>query len=144
MNSLPWSVSIGAVDRELRPQFYSSQRGQCYPLIPTVVCPTYGMLPWARGFRDFGEQGGGTSSCAPMVSGALAILSSAFPKARNAELRAALRAGAMPLNPDRPYRYFDPGTGSGLLQVENSLARVTTAREHPTYGYELAFPTTVL
>lgn len=143
MNSSPFSVSVGAVDAQLVPHFYSSAGGQCFPLQPTVVAPTHGVLPWGASFSDFGAQGGGTSQATPMISGALAILDSLFPRRSNLEMRAALRAGAAPLNPDRPYVYYDPLTGSGLLQVAESIHEMPQARFHPTVKYERDFPTTI-
>lgn len=143
MNTTPWSVTVGAVDSQLAPHFYSSGGGQCYQLQPTVVAPTYGVQPWGSSFTDFGSQGGGTSQATPMVSGALAILDSLFPRRNNLEMRAALRAGASPLNPNRPYVYYDPLTGSGLLQVANSIEEMPQARFHPTVQYERDFPTTI-
>lgn len=143
MGTSPWSVSVGAVGRDLKPLFYSSSGGQCFPLSPTCVTPTYGELPWGSGFMDFGDQGAGTSSTTPMVSGALAILNSLYPRASNADLRAALRASARPLNPNRPYELYDPETGSGLLQIMDAIQAVPMARSHPSYAYERDFPTSV-
>lgn len=137
MNSLPESVSVGALDRNLRPQFYSSPGpGQCFPLQPLAVAPTYGVLPWGGGFSDFGEQGGGTSSTSPMVAGALALLMSAYPQATNRELRNALRAGASNLVLGRPSPYT-PETGFGLLQIQTTLSLLPLIKLHPFY---VAFP----
>ena len=133
MNSLPESVSVGALDRSLRPQFYSTPGpGQCFPAQPVAVAPTYGVLPWRDGFRDFGEQGGGTSSTAPMVAGALALLMSAFPDATNRELRNALRASSSNLALGMPLPYT-PETGFGLLQVRTALSLLPLIKFHPFY-----------
>jgi hypothetical protein len=136
MNTAPVSVSVGAVDLSLNRQSYSSLFGQCYPLSPVVAAPTQGVLPWGSGFSDFGRQGGGTSATAPQVSGALAILATEFPELPNPELRAALRSGAQPIGPDSDY---NPGTGSGLLQIGKALIAAPHARNHITHAYELDF-----
>jgi len=143
MNTTPWGVSVGAVNSMLEPQSYSAVGGQCYPLAPTVVAPTFGVLPWGSGFRDFGARGAGTSQVAPQVAGALSLISRAFPDAENFELRAALRSGALPLNEDRPFEFYDPRTGSGLLRIADSLRAMPTARDHPSVEYERSFPTTI-
>ena len=143
MNTTPWGVSVGAVDSMLEPQRYSAVGGQCYPLAPTVVAPTFGVLPWGSGFRDFGSQGGGTSQVAPQAAGALSLMSRAFPDAEGFELRAALRSGALPLNKDRPFEFYDPMTGSGLLRIADSIRAMPTARDHPSVEFERAFPTTI-
>lgn len=134
LNSLPESVSVGALDRNLRPQFYSTPGpGQCFAPQPVAVAPTYGVLPWGGGFSDFGEQGGGTSSCSPMMAGALAIMMSAYPNATNRELRNALRAGSSNLALGRPLPYT-PETGFGLLQIQSSLALLPMIKLHPFYA----------
>ena len=134
LNSMPQSVSVGALDRNLRPQFYSTPGpGQCFPLQPVAVTPTYGVLPWGGGFRDFGEQGGGTSSTSPMVAGALALLMSRYPEATNRELRNALRAGSSNLVLGSPLPYM-PETGFGLLQIQTALALLPLIKLHPFYA----------
>ena len=104
-----------------------------------MVGQTFGVLPWGHGFRDFGEQGGATSSCAPQVAGAMAILMTQYPEADNATLRAALRAGASNVALGQPPVPYTPATGSGVLQVRRSLEAVPWARFHPSYGMELLF-----
>lgn len=121
LNSSPNSISVGALTRSLVPQGYSSPGpGQCSPEHPTVMCPTYGTLPWGIGFRDFGRQGGGTSSCVPQVAGTLALLLSMHPKATVQELRHALVAGASQTRLGRAPGY-NTETGHGLLQAKNSM-----------------------
>jgi len=136
MNSGPASFSVGAVSLGLQLQPYSSVGGQCYPLSPMVCCPTGGILPWGKGFKDFGPYGGGTSSCAPQVSGAVAILAAANPGITNSEMRAAMRQSALQLGPDT---MFNPGFGSGLLQVDKAIEAAPFAKTHVTFTYEEEF-----
>jgi len=136
MNTTPVSFAVGACDLQGVKHPYSSVGGQCYPLSPIVVCPTQGVIAWGNGYKDFREQGGGSSAAAPIVSGALAILITEFPHLTNAELRAAIRASAIPLG-DRVD--FSPGTGSGLLRIDDAIQAAPTAHTHPTYDYEQRF-----
>jgi subtilisin family serine protease len=136
MNTTPVSFSVGACNLDGIKHDYSSVGGQCYPLTPLVVAPTEGVIAWGSGYRDFLEQGSGSSAAAPLVSGALAILSTEFPQLTNAELRAALRASAAPLGRDSQ---FSPGTGSGLLRIDAAIQAAPNARNHPTYDYERRF-----
>ena len=136
MNTTPVSYSVGACGLDGVKHTYSSVGGQCYPLTPLVVGPTQGVIPWGSGFRDFKSQGAGSSAAAPLISGALAILATEFPHLSNAELRAALRASAIPLGNDTQ---FNPGTGAGLLQIDKAIQAAPTARKHPSYAYEQRF-----
>ncbi len=140
--SSAFALAVGAVGEDLRPQPYSSRGpGVVFPMQPAVCCPTYGTLPWGSGFRDFGQQGGGTSSCAPQVSGALAILQTAYPKASNRLLRAAIRAGADNGKVGQSGVLYSVYTGFGLLQVDRSLRRMPLANTHPSFALEAAWPT---
>ena len=136
MNTTPVSFAVGACDLDGVKHTYSSVGGQCYPLSPIVVAPTQGVVPWGSGFKDFKEQGGGSSATAPLVSGALAILVTEFPHLSNAELRAAIRASAYRLGSDPE---FNAGTGSGILRIDDAIQAAPTARQHPTYDYEQRF-----
>lgn len=120
MATVGWVTTVGALGRDLRPTFYTSKSGQCSPWKPDVAAPTYGVLPWGDGWRDFGDQGGGTSSTAPMVSGILALLKESWPDLTSPQLRAVLRAGASNLRIGAPIPYH-PLTGSGLANAEASL-----------------------
>jgi len=144
MNSTKWSVSTGALDRLLRPHFYTSRGfGQCYPFQPTVSTVTYGILPWGAGYMDFGEQGAGTSSCAPQTSGALALMLSFYGPKPFRDLRAALRAGANNAILGFPGLPYHPATGAGLLQVDAALAAVPRASSHPSWLAEATIPTSI-
>ena len=136
MNTTPVSFSVGACNLDGIKHDYSSVGGQCYPLTPMVVAPTEGVIAWGGGYRDFLDQGSGSSAAAPLVSGALAILVTEFPHLSNAELRAALRASAMPLGADA---HFTPGTGSGLLRIDAAIQAAPRASQHPTFAYEQRF-----
>ena len=136
MNTTPVSFSVGACNLSGVKHTYSSVGGQCYPLTPLVVGPTEGVVPWGSGFKDFQDQGAGSSAAAPLVSGALAILATEFPHLSNAELRAAMRAGAIPLGSASD---FNPGTGAGLLQIDRAIEAAPTAKNHPSYSYEQRF-----
>ena len=136
MNTTPVSFSVGACNLDGVKHDYSSVGGQCYPLTPMVVAPTEGVIAWGSGYKDFLDQGSGSSAAAPLVSGALAILATEFPRLSNAELRAALRASAMPLGADAQ---FTPGTGSGLLRIDAAIQAAPRAHQHPTFAYERRF-----
>lgn len=134
------SLAVGSLDQQLRPQFYSGRGpGVIFPWQPAVVAPTYGILPWGAGYRDFGAQGGATSSCAPMVSGALAILMTESPHPPHRLHRAAIRAGADNVQLGRPPgTLYDVFTGSGLLRIDRAVAAMNSgaAKLHPTYQLE--------
>ena len=128
INSNEGGITAAALDHNGSPQDYSARGpGQCSHWHPFIGAPTFGVLPYGRGFRDFGFRGGGTSSAAPQVSGALALLKGEMPAADNTELRTALAAGALQFGPTG----FDPGTGFGMLQVDRALEAVPTAMQHP-------------
>ena len=143
MQTTKWGVSVGALDRSLTPQFYSSLAGQCYPLSPAVAAPTYGVLPWGSAFMDFGDQGGGTSSTAPQVSGVLAMMMTAHPGRPLQDYRAALRAGASNAALGLPGVPYHPATGAGLLQADAAIRAVPTARAHPSWMAENLIPSSV-
>ena len=134
INSNEGGITAAALDRQGRPQDYSSRGpGQCTPFAPFIGAPTYGVLPWGDGYRDFGPRGGGTSSAAPEVSGALAVLKGAYPKADNTTLRVALAAGAKREPFTSGLLPFNTGSGFGMLQVDQALAVLPFARLHPFY-----------
>ena len=143
MNTAKWGVSSGALDRGLQPQFYSSMGAQCYPLNPTVATPTYGVLPWGNSFMDFGDQGAGTSACAPQVSGALAMMMTAYPGRPFQDYRAALRAGASNAALGLPGVPYHPATGAGLLQADAAIRAVPSARAHPSWMAENLIPSSI-
>ena len=139
MNSLAVSTAVGAVDRNLRPHFYSSLGpGQCFPAQPTVATPTFGILPWGAAYMNFADQGGGTSSCAPQVSGALAMMMTAHPNRRFRDYRAALRASADNRVVGLPPGAYYPATGFGLLQCDGAIKAVPYAQAHPSWAWEAA------
>lgn len=127
INSNEGGLTVAAVDRELRPQDYSSRGpGQCSLMHPFISAPTYGVLPWGNGMRDFGLRGGGTSSVTPQVAGALAVLKGMYPQADNTRLRVALAAGAG--------QSFSTTTGFGVLRVDRALDEMPFAsRAHRLY-----------
>ena len=135
-NATPWSVSVGALDRRLRSQPYSSALGRCSPLHPTVSAPTYGMVPYDGGYQDLGEEGGGTSACVPLAAAALAIMMTQWPGRRFQDYRAALRASARTLGLLGPLG--SPTAGAGLLQADRAVAAVPLARVHPSWPLETA------
>jgi subtilisin family serine protease len=69
----------------------------------------------------------GTSFAAPHVSGALALLRSAFPTATVAELEAALSATAVDLGAPGP----DHDSGAGLIDVRAAYDRLLAVVQHP-------------
>jgi len=143
MSSTKWSTAAGAVGRDLRPQPYSSLGGQCSPYQPTVSVPTFGVLPWGSGFRDFASQGGGTSSCAPQVSGILALLMASYPGRPFAEYRAALRASANNGAVGYPGVPYHPLTGAGLVQAQGALAAMPGIAYHPWLVAENLLPSSI-
>ena len=134
INSNEGGITAAAVDRNGNPQPYSSRGpGQCSLLHPFISAPTFGILPYGEDYLDFGELGAGTSSATPQLSGALAILKGADPKANNTVLRTALAAGARKVA-SGPLP-FSSATGFGLLQVDRALAWLPAARLHPLYPF---------
>lgn len=134
INSNEGGITAAALDRQGIPQNYSSRGpGQCSIFHPFIGAPTYGVLPWGDGYLDFGPLGAGTSSTAPQVSGALAVLKAAYPKANNTVLRVALAAGAQKSPPPYGLLPFNTGTGFGLLRVDRALGMVPIAQFHPLY-----------
>ena len=124
-NATPWSISVGALDRRLRPQPYSAALGRCSPLHPTVAAPTYGLVPYGGGgdgYEDLGEEGGGTSACVPLASAALAIMLTQWPGRPFGDYRAALRGSAHPQG--------------RLLQADPAVASVPLAKAHPSWLLE--------
>ena len=131
IESNPGAIAVAALDSALQPHPYSARGpGYCSPLQPLVGAATYGVLPWGRGWIDTGSQGAGTSSTAPQVSGALAILRAKYPRASNVALRAALVIGARPVQ-DTPG--WNPAAGFGLLQADAALNALETVPGHPYY-----------
>lgn len=128
LNSTRHSISVAAIGKDLRIQHYSTPGpGECYFYHPTLVCPTFGILPYGAGFRDFGSQGGGTSAATPIVSAAMAILLTAFPDATFGELRLAVIATANQRRLGRPSGW-NPDTGYGLLQIDDALFALEQSR----------------
>lgn len=130
INSNEGGITTAAVNRQGYVQDYSSRGpGQCSRWHPFISAPTYGVLPWGAGYRDFGVRGAGTSSATPMVSGALAVLKGMYPKADNTMLRVALAVGAT----HGPEVTFNTRTGFGVLQVDRALEVMPFAKIHPLY-----------
>lgn len=139
MATLAQTLGVGALGRDLRPQFYTSRGpGALFPWQPAVAAPTFGVLPWGNGFRDFGPQGGATSSATPQVAGVLALLDTQYPDLDARTLRAAIRAGARNDILGIPGLYH-PLTGSGLLRADRALEIGPRARQHPSYVLEGAW-----
>ena len=136
MSTTRWSTSTGALTRNLKPQPYSSLGGQCFPFQPTVSAPTFGFLPWGSAWMDFGDQGGGTSSCAPMLSGVLAMMMAQHPGRSFREYRAAVRTAASNTAVGLPGIPYNPATGAGLIQAADSIRAVPNARLTPAYMIE--------
>lgn len=131
INSNPGAITVGALDQRGQPQYYSSRGpAQCYALAPLISAPTWGVLPWGSGYRDFQDQGGGTSSTAPQVSGALALIKADYPKATNLQLKAALAASAQRFFPQF-LMPFDFATGFGMLRTNRALNTVPGVLLHP-------------
>lgn len=132
LNSTEGGFTTGALDQQGRPQAYSSRGpGQCSPLHPFVAAPTFGVLPWGTGWRDFGPGGGATSSAAAMLSCALSLLRGEYPQANNTDLRVALAASARKTPGSMPFH--DLATGFGMLQVDGALSALPGARWSPLY-----------
>jgi len=139
VNSTPGSMSVAALDRSLKPQFYSSRGpGQCSLLSPFIAAPTFGIFPWGPGYIDTGEAGGGTSSTTPQLSGVLALLQSGGLKQSTLRLMTAVAAGAVRTIPPFPQEpksraLWDPATGFGLLNARRALEFLPTAQQHHYY-----------
>ena len=132
INSTEGGFTTAALDQQGRPQAYSSRGpGQCNALCPFVSAPTFGVLPWGAGWRDFGPEGGRTSSAAAMLSCALSLLRGEHPQANNTDLRVALAASAK--KPPGSMPFYDPATGFGLLQVDGALSALPRVQSSPLY-----------
>ena len=132
VNSTEGGFTTAALDQNARPQAYSSRGpGQCFPLCPFIAVPTFGVLPWGAGWRDFGPEGGRTSSAAAMLSCALCLLRGEYPQVNNTDLRVALAASAKKTPGSVPFH--DLATGFGMLQVDGALRALPTTRLHPLY-----------
>jgi hypothetical protein len=132
VNSTEGGFTTGALDQQGRPQAYSSRGpGQCSLLCPFVAVPTWGVLPWGAGWRDFGPEGGRTSSAAAMLSCALSLLRGEYPQANNTDLRVALAASAKKTPGSMPFH--DLATGFGMLQVDGALSALPSTRLSPLY-----------
>lgn len=115
--SLEGVTSVGALQKDLDIQPYSSRGpGQCSRVNPSTVTPTYGVLPWADGFRDFGERGGGTSSTAPIAAGVTALLRTLEPNQSPWAYKRAIEISGSNIALNRPSPY-NPITGFGLLDA---------------------------
>ena len=132
VNSTEGGFTTGALDQQGRPQPYSSRGpGQCFAFCPFIAAPTFGVLPWGAGWRDFGPEGGATSSSAALLSCALSLLRGEYPRANNTDLRVALATSARKTPGSTPF--YDPATGFGLLQVDGALSALPGARGSPLY-----------
>ena len=132
VNSTEGGFTTAALDEQGRPQAYSSRGpGQCSLLCPFVSAPTFGVLPWGAGWRDFGPEGGRTSAAAAMLSCALSLLRGEFTQASNTDIRVALAASAKKTPGSIPFH--DPATGFGMLQVSDALSILPRARLSPLY-----------
>ena len=92
---------------------------------------------------DFKEQGGATSSCAPMLSGTMALIHSEYPNLKPDELRAAVRMSARNDLVGLPGVFHHPATGSGLLQVDSAIQSAPGAKIHPWYLIEKTTPSNI-
>ena len=132
VNSTEGGFTSGALDQQGRPQPYSSRGpGQCFAFCPFVSVPPWGVLPWSTGGRDFGPEGGRTSSAAAMLSCALSLLRGEYPQATNTDLRVAVAASAR--RTPTPLPFYDPPSGFGMLQVDGALRALPNVRWNPLY-----------
>lgn len=129
INSNEGGVTVGVTDQNGAAQPYSARGpGQCSPGHPFITAPSFGGLPWGSGWRDFGALGGGSSSAAPQIAGALALMKAAYPQAQNPQLQTALALGASRRTFSLPgLPPWDPAMGFGQLRVDQALDRVATA-----------------
>lgn len=123
----PESVSVGAVDASLSIASFSSRGSSaCDSLLvyPTMVAPgvqirttdlTFGGL-----FPDAYVAVTGTSFAAPHITGAMALLLSAFPHVTVAALEAVLHQSAVDLGPAGP----EVAYGYGLMDVLGAYLQV--------------------
>lgn len=132
VNSTAGAITTAALDQHGRPQAYSSRGpGQCNALHPFIGVPTFGVLPWGAGWRDFGPDGGQTSSASALLSCTLCLLRGEYPRASNTEIRVALAASAAKTPGALPFH--DPAAGFGMLQTDNALRSLPMARFNPLY-----------
>ena len=119
----PGAFSVGAIDNNSL-MWYSSGRGpnSCDASLPFpyLVAPGVNVLSSVPGVANYATLTG-TSMAAPHVSGAIALLLSAFPGVPPILQEYALTRGAFPLNTPVP----DYNTGYGRLDVlVNSAAPI--------------------
>lgn len=94
----------------------ANKLGQVGEVYSEIVWPASGYEAW-----------GGTSMAAPHVSGAAALVWSAYPKLNNVEIREALNATALDLgDPGRDVYY-----GFGLVQAYDALQYLSDANQGP-------------
>lgn len=116
------SFSVGSVDSDLNVSYFSSRGpSSCTnDIFPNVVAPGSNIKTLDLFLNGARENPytivSGTSFSAPHVSGALALLKSAFPEKSMAELSNALRETAIDLGQAGP----DNDYGAGLINVKNA------------------------
>jgi subtilisin family serine protease len=133
------AFSVGAINPDSI-VYTQSSRGPntCRPaaVFPLLTAPGVGIFSAERGGGY--TQNTGTSFAAPHVSGALALLISAFPGLTPDQQRAALLDGAVDLSPAGP----DNQSGYGRLDVNRSFEYLVTLLGHrPTPQPEAPTPT---
>jgi subtilisin family serine protease len=149
----PWSLAVGATNEssvvaDLSSRGPSACDGLLYPgLVAPGVNVRTSDLTGGGTFPDSYAYVTGTSFAAPHVSGAIALLLSAFPQASVADLETALEQGALDLGPagaDNAYGYglVDLVAAHDLLAAAGSpptitSTPVTTATEGSLYSYQV-------
>jgi serine protease AprX len=130
----PGSLSVGAVDSSQR-VLRSSSRGPSacdggiYPKLsaPGKDVLTAGLTTNGANTTNYAFSTG-TSFAAPHVAGAMAVLKSAFPGARMAEIESALSDGAFDLGTAGP----DNKSGAGLVDVVGAYTLLSGSNPPPS------------
>lgn len=112
-----WVIGVAATDRRDRATGYTNTGGRCVDIAAPGV-EIFGLYyeDGTRRFPDlYGGPWSGTSTAAPLVSGAAALLISVYPDLTPDQVRTALKLGVDPI------RVRGGGVGVGRLNVARAL-----------------------
>ncbi|MEU6712205.1 S8 family serine peptidase [Nonomuraea sp. NPDC046802] len=130
------ALTVGAVDRQSRPAFFSSRgpRVADHAIKPDVTAPGVDIVAAAASGTADGPYVAmsGTSMASPHVAGAAAILAQRHPDWTGAQLKAALIGSAAPAPETSFYQQ-----GAGLVDLKRVLAQQVTADQANLWA---AFP----
>jgi hypothetical protein len=133
----PHVLSVGALDQQLAPAYFSTANSSVDIAAPGVQVPLD--IPVAFDVQDGVADGvtlnDGTSFAAPIVAGAAAWLATARPNLSNGQIADILRRSAI----DVGAKGYDAQTGFGLVNVVRALGFATPSRDILEPNDEIAF-----